>query len=162
LFDKTDVYLTYSLNIYEGHAEIRDRYKTDSYFAFHLRYLVSLAFMPEEDVDKKYEEILRIPFFQTNEQILRPFLVYFERTWIGPMRRGRRGHPLFSLALWNVRESVLSNIGKTNNGSEGFNAAFANLLSAHHPNIWKFIDGLKKQQVLTDVFRLFYGVDFNV
>lgn len=40
---------------------------------------------------------------------------------------------------------------KTNNHCEGFNRAFSSLLSAHHPTIYKFLDGLKKDQALIDL-----------
>jgi len=43
---------------------------------------------------------------------------------------------------------------RTNNACEGFNSGFQSLLSAHHPTIWKFIEGLKKQQNLTDAILL--------
>jgi len=115
-----------------------------------MSYLVALAFMPTSDVIEKYEEIISTQFFVTNKSLLEPFLTYFERTWIGIKRRGRRGDPIFPLNLWNVRDAVLLNQGKTNNGCEGFNT-FATILSSQHPTIWKFILGLKQQQSLTEV-----------
>jgi hypothetical protein len=135
----------------QGNSDILNVYKSDSYFAFHLRYLVSLAFMPEMDVIGKYEEILEMEFFNAHKELLKPFINYFEETWIGVKRRGRRLSPLFSISLWNVREAVLNEQDKTNNSSEGFNSALASLMSCHHPNIWKFIIELNKMQCQTEV-----------
>jgi hypothetical protein len=50
-----------------------------------------------------------------------------------------------------VVEAVTQDWDKTNNGCEGFNRAFSSLLSAHHPNIWKFIQGLHGKQTLSEV-----------
>jgi len=132
-------------------SEILNAYKSDPYFAFHLRYLVALAFMPETEVITKYEEILRMEFFVDHKDMLQNFITYYEETWIGVKRRGRRLAPLFPLALWNVRDAVLADQDKTNNCCEGFNSGFASLLSCHHPSIWKFINKLKEQQCITEV-----------
>jgi hypothetical protein len=42
----------------------------------------------------------------------------------------------------------LGDLPKTNNAVEGWHRAFSSLLDAHHPSIWRFIDGLKNDQSL--------------
>ena len=40
---------------------------------------------------------------------------------------------------------------KTNNAAEGWHRGFHQLLGAYHPTIWKFIDGLKKEQSFNEL-----------
>ncbi len=56
--------------------------------------------------------------------------------------------PLFALSLWNCYTAVTDNLPKANNSVESWHRGFSQLLGAHHPSIWKFIDGLKKEQSL--------------
>ncbi|XP_068206419.1 uncharacterized protein [Palaemon carinicauda] len=53
--------------------------------------------------------------------------------------------------MWNVYEAVLHNLPKTNNSVEGWHRAFEEQMTACHPNIWKFIDCIKKEQALNQV-----------
>ena len=76
-------------------------------------------------------------------------------SWLGVKKRGRRVLALFPISLWNVYEAVTKDWDKTNNGSEGYNRAFANLLQAHYPSLFKFINGLKVQQNITEVTPTF-------
>ncbi|KAL4142125.1 hypothetical protein QTP88_004642 [Uroleucon formosanum] len=126
-----------------------------SYSVFQLlnngvRYFASLAFIPPSDVFDAYEKILKLDFFVKNNQIIFPFLTYFEETLIGTKKRGRRYPPLFPIPLWNVYKAIKSDWDKTNI-CEGFNNGFAHLLSAQHPSIYKFINGLRRQQNLTEI-----------
>ncbi|OXA37222.1 hypothetical protein Fcan01_28022 [Folsomia candida] len=57
----------------------------------------------------------------------------------------------FSQAFSSTIQRVSEEWDKTNNGCEGFNPGFSTLLSAHHPSMWKFINGLKAQQKLTQM-----------
>jgi len=96
--------------------------------------------VPESDVITTFEELLDSTYYTENEILLRPILDYFEDTWIGRIdRRGRRRQPQFQINLWNYYEAVKDGIPKTNNLVEGWHRGFSQLLSAHHPNIWKFI-----------------------
>ena len=72
---------------------------------------------------------------------------YFEDTWIGrPDRRNRRRPPKFELVMWNVYETVLNSLQKTNNSVEGWHRAFETQVAGHHPNIWIFFECLKKEE----------------
>ncbi|XP_021952041.1 uncharacterized protein LOC110848975 [Folsomia candida] len=133
--------------------EILNVFSTDSDFSLHLWNLVALAFVPPEDVISTFEMLMSEEFFIHNEVLLQEFLAYFEKTWLGP--RNPRGiarlAPLFAIPLWNCCHSVLEDLPKTNNSCEGFNSGFSTLLGASHPTIYKLIDGLKEQQVLTEL-----------
>ena len=77
---------------------------------------------------------------------MEPLLTYFEGSLIGRMRGGRRRVPKFQLSLWNCFHSTAESLARTNNSVEGWNNRFNLLLGAHHPTIWKLIDGIKLEQ----------------
>ena len=140
--------------------DILENYSTVPDFALHLKQIAALAFVPPGDVCATYTKLLNTEFFNVNDNLLQRFLTYVETTWIGVLdRRQKRREPLFSIDLWNCYASVLNDLNKTNNHCEGFNNGFHSLLGSTHPSIFKFIDGLKKQQALTDLKReqLFAG-----
>jgi len=113
--------------------------------------LQALAFVPQDDVHSVLNELLDSPFFKTHQDILDSYLEYFTRTWIGSFSfRGARSAPLFPIPLWNCRDSVLNDLPKTNNFSEGFNMQFLSMLSAHHPTLSKFVENLIKINKLTN------------
>ena len=112
--------------------------------------LAALAFVPPDKVPNAYDSLVATAFFEHNENMLRPFLNYFESTWISSYdRRRNRRDPIFDVTLWNCYQSVLDGLGKTNNACEGFNRAVNSMLGAAHPTIFKLLDSLKKQQELT-------------
>ena len=133
--------------------DILQNYSTIPDFALNLKQIAALAFIPPEDVPANYDRLMDTGFFNDNDNLLQPLMAYVENTWIGGVdRRKKRREPMFAITLWNCYESVLTDLNKTNN-CEGFNNGFHSMLGATHPSIFKFIDGLKKQQALTDLKR---------
>lgn len=133
-------------------SELLAKVNMDSDFSLNIRQLIALAFLPPQDVESAYQEMEKSRFFKDNETVLDEYLEYFSTTWIGSFnRRGERKKPLFEIKLWNCYDSLLQSLPKTNNICEGFHRGFAGLLSVHHPTLYKLIDGLLKQQSLTDV-----------
>jgi hypothetical protein len=131
---------------------IQQRYMEDPDYAFHLRQLAALAFIPPPDVVEAFEELTESQFFVDNEEELRNLINYFEDTWIGrPTRRGGRGNPVFSIEMWNCYNEVLNDLPKTNNSVEGWHRGFSQLLGAYHPTIWKFINGLQQEQSFNEL-----------
>ena len=117
----------------QQHPAIFDQYRQEPDFALSMKMLAALAFVPPTAVEMAYDELMDTDFFQHHEDILRPFLNYFESTWIGSFdRRQRRRPPLFEISLWNCYQSVLEGLGKTNNACEGFNRSMNSMLSASH------------------------------
>lgn len=133
--------------------EILNLYSSDSEFSLKIWYLVALAFVPIQDVMATFEQLMEDDFFVENEGPLLQFVTYFERTWIGPWNRRKTARipPLFAIDLWNCYNSVLENLPKTNNSCEGFHNGFSAMLGSSHPTIYKLIDALKEQQVLTEL-----------
>ena len=59
--------------------------------------------------------------------------------------------PLFDLALWNMYDQMIGDLLRTNNAVEGWYQRFQANVGAYHPNFWKFIDILKREQSLNHV-----------
>ena len=77
---------------------------------------------------------------------------YFEDTYIGRLRPvGHRRAPLFDLALWNMYDQTIGDLLRTNNAIEGWHRRFQANVGAYHPNFWKLIDILKREQSLNHV-----------
>ena len=86
------------------------------------------------------------------EQFAGNVIDYFEDTYIGRLHPG--GHPrapLFDLALWNMYDQTIGDLPRTNNAAEGWHRRFQANVGAYHPNVWKFIDILKREQSLNHV-----------
>ena len=130
---------------------LQQLYMADPNFALCIRQVAAIAFVPTTDVILAFEELMDSTFFKENTDLPRDLVNYFEDTWIGrPARRGGRSDPIFAHALWNCYDATLNDLPKTNNAVEGWHRGFNQILGACHPAIWKFIDGLKKEQSLNE------------
>ncbi|KAL3116353.1 hypothetical protein niasHT_002436 [Heterodera trifolii] len=68
---------------------------------------------------------------------------YFGRTYV----LGHAGRPpLFPINTWNHHESVLNDMGRTNNAQEGFHLALRMQFSSVHPPLSKLITVLKREE----------------
>ena len=93
--------------------------------------MAALDFVPVADVVNAFEILMESTFYIENEEEIKELTNYFEDTWIGrPARRGGRSDPIFQIALWNVHNSVLEDLPKTNNAVEGWHRGFSQLLGA--------------------------------
>ena len=124
---------------------LKSQYNTDNKFSLLIRMFCALAFLPAEEVTDAFEEL------SEDEQLPMEFIIYFELTYIGPIRgrRRRREAPLYPIAFWNMRNRVIDKLPRTNNSLEGFHSALKHSMACKKPNIWKFIDVLKKEETLT-------------
>lgn len=128
---------------------LKEQYETNAEFALRLRMLSSLAFVPVDEVTRAFDILIDGNVLPDEAQ---PLIDYFEDTWIGrPDRRQRRRHPMFALQMWNCYDGVLSGLPKTNNSIEGWHRGFMYQVSANHPDIWKFISAIKREQNLNEV-----------
>ena len=64
---------------------------------------------------------------------------------------GHRRAPLFDMELWNMYNQTIDDLPRTNNAVEGWHRSFQANVGAYHPNFWRFIDILKREQNLTQV-----------
>lgn len=87
-------------------------YNENADFAFQLRLLMALAYVPVDSVVEAYEELVSTPFFaEPNEHkdAIESLLTYFQKTYIYDFDRfGKKKPPLFPVNLWNVFELTLS------------------------------------------------------
>ncbi|KAF2897699.1 hypothetical protein ILUMI_08474 [Ignelater luminosus] len=101
-----------------------------------VRKLMSLVFVPSQDVIKSFEDVADSQFYQQHKEILRPFMDYFEDNWIGrPSRGNRLRPPSVSLEMWNQYERTLVGLPKTNDYIEGWHRKFSSLVGCYQPSI---------------------------
>ncbi|CAF1103796.1 unnamed protein product [Rotaria sp. Silwood1] len=126
---------------------LKTLYSENEDFAQQIRCLPALAFLPITDVIPTFEQI-KSQFPAEGE----PVLTYFEENYIGVKTRLSRPRkaPKFDIELWNVNTNTLHGQHRTNNVVEGWNNRFSSLLNCSHPNFWKFLKGLKKEQSYVD------------
>ncbi|XP_044578895.1 uncharacterized protein LOC123261369 [Cotesia glomerata] len=127
---------------------LQTHYNSDVTFAFHLRLLPALAFIPPGDVIAGYEEILSCNHYDVNSDILESLLSYFEFTWIGETRRNikKRSNPLFNIKLWNCYAAVIGDETRTNNHVEGWHNGFNRRVGTCHASTNVLINKLKDEQ----------------
>ncbi|XP_008182264.1 uncharacterized protein LOC103309191 [Acyrthosiphon pisum] len=76
------------------------QYKEDSTFAFEIKKLNALAYVPVDYVVRYFEYLVDTPFYRELESDLSRLLDYFEETWVGKMDRSRkRKNPKFSMNI---------------------------------------------------------------
>ena len=117
---------------------LAQRYANDVDFRTNLRMIAALSFVPIEDTLRAFEALAN--HCGQEEQVI---LDYFESTYIGELRRGRRLQPLFAHALCNVHHRVEEDLPRTNNELEGWHTRFAGSFTHAHAHIWKFIEKFK-------------------
>lgn len=142
----------FTQSIYRKVQEVglQSKYADDPEFAVRVRMLNALAFVPVNDVITKFEELQETEYYKDHEEELSPLINYFEDVWIGRIdRRGQRKQPTFAHEMWNHFDSVNDEMAKTNNSVEGWHTSFSSLIGGHHVTIFKFIEGLKKDEILT-------------
>lgn len=116
----------------------------DGNFAMSVRSLAALAFVPEQDVETAYEELISHEEF---DQRVQPIADYFEDTWIGrPNRHGPRRAPIYPIRLWNVYQRTLNGEHRTNNNIEGWHRRFQSVIGCFRPSIFRCINALKIEQ----------------
>ena len=136
-------------NVYRSVTQngLKTLYGENEKFSQQIQTLPALTFLPVADVILTFEQI-KIQFPAEDE----PVLNYFEENYIGVRSRLSRSRkiPKFDIPLWNVNTNTLQGQHRTNKIVEGWNSRFSSLISFYHPNFWKFLRGLKKEQSYID------------
>ncbi|XP_067619862.1 uncharacterized protein [Eurosta solidaginis] len=136
---------------------LQTSYKNCSIFAMNLKYLLALAFVPEEMVIDAFGMISELEFYVDNDDKeynseIQNLLNYFEVTYIGlplPGTQQRRKKSLYPIELWNMYNITKSGESRTNNAIEGWHNAIRNAFGTH-PNIFNFINKIKNEQAITE------------
>ena len=132
-------------------------HNTNPEFALHSRMIVSLAFVPQENL---IEALTDLEKFLSIE--LEPILSYFTNTYIGRIRNnGTRAPPIFVPSSWNGYTRTLNNEDRTNNFREAFHKKVQLQLGVSHPTLWKFSDELKKV-IISIRFTCFTSLQFKL
>jgi hypothetical protein len=133
------------------------RYNNEPDFAMHIRMLVALAYVPNADKVRVYEELILLDTFPEIDQLLN----YFEDTFIGRRLRRRRNGALFSSDIWDCYEAVRQDNPRTNNAVEGWHNAFARSVQIAHPTLPRLVVKLQKEQSINQMIveRLIAGED---
>ena len=126
---------------------LEKRYDTDE-LQHQLKLLVAVAFVPVEYVVRAFEVVLDEKMISDEGK---PIVDYFEDTWIGRLERRERRRPLFEHGLWNFYQQTLEGKQKTNNLVEGWHRSLINQFHGKNPSIWKFIEGLMREQSMPEL-----------
>lgn len=77
------------------------------------------------------------------------YVKYYERTYVGEKVRGRRMQPRFDPSEWSVFNRTLEDRPRTNNATEGGNAALNRLLPKADPVLSLFLIRIKREEERT-------------
>ena len=121
-------------------AGLQAQYAADDALSLATRMLVAIAFVPVNDIIDSFELLQ-----EELQDELQRVTDYFEDTFSGrPGIRNRRRDPKFPHNLWNVFDRVAAGLPRTNNNIEGWHRRMGASVGCHHPNIWLFLDVLKR------------------
>ena len=86
-------------------------------------------------------------YFHLTQSIMRKAQVRVR----GRRQRGRGenyGPPLFSHDVWNQHDAAGAGIARTTNTCEGWHHGVQSLMQCSHPTMWRFIEGLRRDQAV--------------
>lgn len=87
-------------------------YNEDAEFAYNLRLLIALAFLPSDCIVDAYKEVVSTEFFNAQNEhteAIETLLTYFQKTYVYSLDfRGQEKPPLYRPEFWSVYTSVLS------------------------------------------------------
>ena len=123
-------------------------YNQDEELALRIRLLPALAFASPFDVLEVFGDVVQeLPMPQATGLVL-----YFEKTYVGrKLPGGTYQDPLFPIEMWNYHYDTAFGLPRTTNAVEAWHRSFNATVGCHHPNIWKFITALKREQGLVEV-----------
>ena len=128
-------------NIYKHVQEedVSQLYLTDDEFGTN----ITMSFVLVQDILPSFDALSN--YAGDQEQAI---LDYFETTYIGELRRGRRLTPRFLRDMWNMNLRVQNGLPRTNNDLQGLYNRFSGDFQQRHAHIWKFIQGLKSDSAM--------------
>jgi len=128
---------------------LREKYISNLFFRVRVKCMVALAYVPIDKVGSTFFQLAMT--FEMNEI---PLLKYFEKYYIGEKKTSGEGRkqPLFDIAFWNVYARCAHGVTRTTNAIEAFHKNFGdNQPQPVHPTMPQLIEGLKRQQLLTNL-----------
>ncbi|KAL4100733.1 hypothetical protein QTP88_020767 [Uroleucon formosanum] len=127
----------------------KPQYKNDADFSLFIKMVVTLSFVPIEDLDAAIQQL-----GDDLPECLQPLFDWFEDNYVGRTNRNGRDRrtALFSPHIWNLHLRVLNSQDRTNNHAEAANRRLNVEMGVQHPSLWSFINCLRKVQAGRDVF----------
>jgi MULE transposase domain/FLYWCH zinc finger domain len=124
---------------------LKTDYESNDELRIAVRYLPALSMVPPEDVVQAFD-ILSDSF--PDHEKTPELLAYFEHTYIRGRRRPGRGvhygSAIFPINLWNHYDAPGAGIARTTNAVEGWHYGLQSLFQCHHPTLWSFMLGIRK------------------
>ena len=131
------------------HAEgMQPEYSQDQELAIRIQQITALAFSAPHEVPDQFAEVAaQLPTPETNDLIQ-----YFKRTYFGrTLPGGAHQQALFPIDMCNHQFDTAFGLPRSTNAVETWHRSFKATDGCHHPNIWKFITALKREQELVEV-----------
>ena len=126
------------------------QYSQDEELTIRIRMMAFAA--PHEVCDLFAEVAAQLPTQETDGLIQ-----YFERTYIGcTLPGGAYQRALFPIGMWNHHFDNAYGFPRTTNSVEAWHRSFNVTVGCQHPNIWKFLAALKREQGLVEVRQAKY------
>jgi hypothetical protein len=146
LVDIIGCYFHYCQALYKkiNESGLSNQYRNDAALQTFIRSLMTLPFIPLRSVVDFYFTIFR-PVLNPNSQVkLNKFIVYFEKTWLGPDAK-------FAPNLWNVYD--VKDNHTTNNHLESWHYQIKKKCLRKYKKLWCVIEVLKYEQEVSEVKR---------
>lgn len=133
-------------------SPLQSAFREDAEVVHNVKMLCALAFVPPNKVISAFERLIQSPYYKENEKELSKLIEYFEKTWIGVAKRGKRGRAaaMFDIEMWNHYSSVLDDALRTNNHVEGWHKRLTSRAQMMHSTLWKFLDLIISEQSKTE------------
>ncbi|KAL8610282.1 hypothetical protein ACOMHN_062014 [Nucella lapillus] len=117
------------------------QYKEDEETRKYIRRCAALAFVPIERLDEAW---LEIQAGVEDEPLTTAFSDYFVTTWLDDV------DSRFPRSVWNHKDNLSTGNMRTNNSLESWHRNLKSLVGSAHPNIFKIVRNLKKEQSRVD------------
>jgi hypothetical protein len=128
----TGCYFHFCQAVYRKLAELglSADYVANDDFRKRVRMMLALAFLPVAQATVEFQNTIVVGCPPVLLQMFTPLADYFRNYWIPRAE------------LWNMANVVR----RTNNNVEGWNSRFSKLVARHHPDLWRFLTALIKEQ----------------
>lgn len=148
--DKQGCYFHFRQALYRRicSSGLKRKYDTDKDFNKQIKFLISLAFVPEDLVLTAFNVIEKSGILTDHTQ---QFCSYFKKNWMGIQDDNKKKHASFSFHLWNYFNRTLNEEPRTNNFSESWHSALKKQVQSKHPSIWKFFEFMLDQQSMQEL-----------
>lgn len=124
-------------------------------FAHEVKRIAALAFLTSQEMI----ESAWMRLIEKASPELEPFMVYFEKQWIGQIQLGKRKSRI-PISMWTFTEQVKQGLPLTNNFCEGFHNKLNFLLSKNANSLYQLMEALILAQTSTDdlIDKAFAGI----